>query len=139
MRTNRQSKTILLVDDEQENLRTYTEILMDMNYRVLASADSDAALELLRDNPKVDLVITDYRMPVRNGLEFVSLLRLQRPTVPVIMLTAHGSIETYLTSISLGVFEYVNKPVRKEEFERVVKHALEHNSRPGQASAEYPV
>jgi DNA-binding NtrC family response regulator len=135
MQTNKQLKTILLVDDEQENLRTYTEILSDMDYNVLASADSEAALDLLRKNEAIDLVITDFRMPGRNGLEFVSLLRREKFMIPVIMLTAHGNIETYLSSISLGVFEYVNKPVRKEEFERVVRHAL-HDVRTKQTAAE---
>ena len=128
-------KTILLVDDEQENLRTYEEILVDMHYRVLARPDSESALALLRENPVVDLVITDYRMPGKNGLEFISQLRRSRPFVPVIMITAYGNIETYLNSICLGVFEYVNKPVRKEEFERIVKKAL-HDAGPEQLSTE---
>ena len=133
--TGKTHKTILLVDDEQENLRAYEEILVDLNYRVLARSDGDSALELLKENPVVDLVITDYRMPGKNGLEFVSSLRRMRPLVPVIMITAYGNIETYLNSISLGVFEYVNKPVRKDEFERIVRKAL-HDAGPEQAGAK---
>jgi two-component system response regulator (stage 0 sporulation protein F) len=133
--TDKGAKTILLVDDEQENLRSYEEILIDLDYRVLASSDGDSALALLLENTSVDLVITDYRMPGKNGLEFVSMLRSLRPFVPVIMITAYGNIETYLNSMSLGVFEYVNKPVRKNEFERIVKHAL-HDAGTTQISAE---
>jgi DNA-binding NtrC family response regulator len=72
----------------------------------------------------IDLVITDYRMPDMNGLELVTTLRQILPSVPVIMITAHGDIENYFRSLSLGVFEYVNKPVGKREFERIVRAAL---------------
>ena len=122
--TRSKTKTVLVVDDEMENLRTYGEILNDMDYKVLSQPDGCSALALLRDDVAVDLIITDFRMPGMNGLEFITELRHSRPFVPVIMITAYGNIETYLHSVSLGVFEYVHKPVKKEEFERIVKHAL---------------
>jgi len=127
--TSRKIKTVLVVDDEQENVRTYEEILRDMDYNVLSQPDGCSALSLLRGDVAVDLIITDFRMPGMNGLEFIMELRQSRPFVPVIMITAYGSIETYLHSVSLGVFEYVHKPVKKEEFERIVKHAL-HDASP---------
>jgi two-component system response regulator PilR (NtrC family) len=79
----------------------------------------------VRDGAEVDLVITDYRMPVMDGLEFLILLKQILPAVPVIMLTAYGAVETYLKSLSLGVFEYVNKPVKAKELGRIVKAALD--------------
>jgi len=133
--TGKKMKTILVVDDEQENLRTYEEILHDMDYHVLSQPDGGSALELLRDDTAVDLIITDYRMPGMNGIEFITELRRSRPFVPVIMITAYGNIETYLHSVSLGVFEYVHKPVKKEEFERIVQHAL-HEAGPKNAVDE---
>jgi two-component system response regulator PilR (NtrC family) len=63
-------------------------------------------------------------MPGKTGLDFIVALRQIRPDLPVIMITAYGNIETYLRSMSLGAFEFVNKPVKKEEFERIVQHAL---------------
>jgi len=134
-KTGRKIKTVLVVDDEQENLRTYEEILHDMAYNVLLQPDGDSALALLRENAAVDLIITDFRMPGMNGIEFITELRRTRPFVPVIMITAYGNIETYLHSVSLGVFEYVHKPVNKEEFERIVKHAL-HDAGPKNAANE---
>lgn len=124
MPISKKTKTVLVVDDEQENCRTYEEILEDMGYRVLTQTDGGSALALLREDAAVDLIITDYRMPGMNGVEFITELRRSRPLVPVIMITAYGNIETYLHSVSLGVFEYVHKPIKKEEFERIVKHAL---------------
>jgi DNA-binding NtrC family response regulator len=132
-KTKKSPKTVLLVDDEQENLRAYEEILVDLGYHVFVQPDSDSALALLHDGVSVDLIVTDYRMPGKNGLEFVTLLRQMRPSVPVIMITAYGNIETYLNSFSLGVFEYVNKPIHKEEFERIVRKAL-HDEQGNQAT-----
>jgi DNA-binding NtrC family response regulator len=125
----KKSKNILVVDDDQENVRNYCEILADAGYRVIARGDVDAALALIQENTVVDLVITDYRMPGKTGLDFIVALRQLRPSLPVIMITAYGNIETYLHSISLGAFEYVNKPVKKKELERIVQHALNMNSR----------
>ena len=118
------TNTILVVDDDPENVRNYSEILIDLDYRVIARGDVDSALALLSGDIVVDLVITDYRMPGKTGLDFILALRKLRPRLPVIMITAYGNIETYLHSISLGAFEYVNKPIKKKEFERIVQHAF---------------
>lgn len=118
-------KTLLLVDDELENLRSLGEILNRFGYKVIAKPDAQSALSVVRDGIKIDLVITDYRMPKMDGLDFVIQLKQVLPLVPVIMLTAYGAVETYLKSLSLGVFEYVNKPVKAKELGRIVKAALD--------------
>jgi CheY-like chemotaxis protein len=117
-------KTVLLVDDEIENLRSLGEILNRFGYNVIAKPDAPSALAAVRGGTHVDLVITDYRMPAMDGLDFFILLKQILPAVPVIMLTAYGAVETYLKSLSLGIFEYVNKPVRAKDLGRVVKSAL---------------
>jgi DNA-binding NtrC family response regulator len=118
-------KTLLLVDDELENLKSLGEILSRFGYNVIAKPDAQSALAVVRDGTIVDLVITDYRMHGMDGLEFLIQLKQTLPSVPVIMLTAYGAVETYLKSLSLGVFEYVNKPIKAKELGRIVKAALE--------------
>jgi DNA-binding NtrC family response regulator len=118
------TRTILVVDDELENRKVFSEILSDLGYKAIAEPDGESALSVIRQGVSIDLVITDYRMPDMNGLELVTTLRQILPSVPVIMITAHGDIENYFRSLSLGVFEYVNKPVGKREFERIVRAAL---------------
>ncbi len=122
-------KTLLLVDDERENLRSLGQILQRFGYAVIAEPDAASALSVIRNGTPIDLVITDYRMPGVDGLEFLIHLKRILPNVPVIMLTAYGAVETYLKSLSLGVFEYVNKPVKVKELGRIVKAALESASK----------
>ena len=117
-------KTILVVDDDTENVK---ELRRSPDGHELPGdhpGDVSSALALLQTEKAVDLVITDYRMPGMTGLDFIKALRQIQPDLPVIMITAYGNIETYLRSISLGAFEFVNKPISKDEFERIVQHAL---------------
>jgi DNA-binding NtrC family response regulator len=121
---DKDKKTILLAEDDDGNRRIIAEILEDMGYEVIAEAGGSSALSVIKRGVDIDLVITDYRMPDMSGLDLVMELRRILPNVPVIMMTAYGSIENYFKSMSLGVFEYVNKPIGKDEFERIVKKAL---------------
>jgi len=117
-------RTILLVDDEIEILKSLGEILDRFGYNVIARTGAKEALSVVRDGAKIDLVITDYRMPVMDGLEFLNALRQLDATVPVIVLTAYGAVESYLKSLSLGVFDYINKPIKAKELGRIVQAAI---------------
>ena len=117
-------KTILLVDDELEILKSLGEILTRFGYQVIAKQAAQEALASMKDGANIDLVITDYRMPDMDGLEFLNALRQVDSSVPVIMLTAYGAVESYLKSLSLGVFEYVNKPIKAKELGRIVQAAI---------------
>ena len=117
-------KTILLIDEEREG-SFLVDVLNRFGYEVIARQDGPSALSVLREGAQVDLVITDYRLKGMDGLELLALLKTCAPSVPSIMLTADGNIETYLKALSLGVFEYINKPVKVKEIGRIVKAALE--------------
>ncbi len=74
---------------------------------------------------KVDLVISEYQIPDMDGIAFVSSVKTFFPGLPVIMVTACSSIETYIKTLSMGVFEYMNKPIMAHELRKVVKAATE--------------
>lgn len=138
--SEKRAKNILIVDDEPEIIRAYGEILTDLGYVVHARNDAASALALLNSNPEIDLVVTDYRMSGMNGIDFIVALRMFRPLLPVVLITAYGNIETYLHSMSLGAFDYVNKPIKKQEFERIVQNALNdkhRKKRPGKGNDEF--
>ncbi len=130
----REVKTVLVVDDEADIRDAYAEALGDLGCRVLLKPDGPSALASVKQGADIDLVITDYMMPDMNGLNFVKLLRTIRPSVPIIMITGFMSLENYLQSRKLGVFEYVDKPVRIDEFRRVVAAAFEPRESPPQES-----
>ncbi len=125
MSTGGETKTILVVDDDPEARTSYSETLGDSGYRVIARPDGPSALSAAREVSRIDLVITDYLMPGMSGLDLIRNLRNVLPAVQMILLTAYANIETYFRSRELGVFEFVNKPVRKGELERIVRAALE--------------
>ncbi len=123
--TDMAMKTILLIDDDKDVLAFLGDALRGAGHHIIPRSDAGSALGVLREGTRVDLVITDYQMPGLDALSFMSRLRESAPNVPVIVLTGHGNVELYLKVMSLGAFEYVNKPVRTGELNRIVQSALQ--------------
>lgn len=114
---------ILLVDDDDSLREILTAHLRKGGYDVTAEGDPVNALELL-GRESFDLVVTDIKM---EGLDGISLLRKSKelhPSLPVIMITGHGTIESAVESMKRGAFDYVTKPVGRDEFLHVVGNAL---------------
>lgn len=118
-------QTIMIVDDEPGVLDVLEESLTQAGYAVIPRADAESALAVIRKGTAIDLVITDNLLPGMKGDEFIDLLTYLLPSVPVIMLTAYGSVESYIQSMAKGLFEYVNKPVQRRELQRIIKAALD--------------
>jgi DNA-binding NtrC family response regulator len=118
-------KTVLVVDNTSSGRDCIVEILGRCGYKVMAVQTGEDALSALRNDVKVDLVISEYQMPDMDGIVFVSNVKTFFPDLPVIMVTACGNIETYIKTLSLGVFEYMNKPIMAHELRKVVKAAME--------------
>jgi two-component system response regulator PilR (NtrC family) len=117
---------ILLVDDEPRMLSLLNSLLKAEGYEVISVQDGNKAIELL--NTEVfDLMITDIRMTPVNGMELLKLSRKLRPTMPVIILTAYGSVETAIEAMKLGTFDYVTKPFKMDELLITIQRALEYS------------
>lgn len=112
-------KRILVVDDEENARIALSKILVRAGYDVASAGNGYEALNYLRGRD-VELIITDINMPEMNGMAFLRELNLMRPASNVIMITAYGEVETYMEAMNLGAFEYVNKPVKIEELNRII-------------------
>ncbi len=119
---------ILVVDDEPDNLDLlYRTFYRD--YKVLRAISGPAALELLAQEGDVAVIISDQRMPIMSGTEFLSLTATQYPDIIRIILTGYTDVEDLVEAINAGkVFKYVTKPWEAEELKAVVRQALDtHN------------
>ena len=112
-------KRILVVDDEENARTALSKILTHDGFAVSSAANGLEALNFLRSK-EVELIITDLNMPEMNGLMFLRELNRCHPASNVIMITAYGEVESYLEAMTLGAFEYINKPVKYDDLKKVI-------------------
>lgn len=117
-------KYVLIADDEPKMRRVLEMMLQKMGHHVLSAANGREALELFTTAP-VDVVVADMRMPELDGLQLLTALRAQGSDVPVIVITAHGTIETAVSAMKEGAFDYVLRPFDIDVLELIVNRALE--------------
>ncbi len=120
-----QEPAILLVDDNESQRRVVEFWLNEEHYRVATAPNAESALRLISKN-HFDLVISDIRMPGLSGMDLLAKLREQSPGVPVILITAFGTVNDAVAAMKLGAFDYVLKPLNVDEFKVIVQKALEH-------------
>jgi DNA-binding NtrC family response regulator len=114
---------ILVVDDDAVTCRLLTEVLGRDGDVVLAETDPRRALAQLADGA-IDVAILDVQMPTLDGLELLRRLRERLPDVPVVVMTAFGSVETAVQAIASGAVDYVSKPMNVEEIRATVRRAI---------------
>lgn len=115
------TKTILLVDDDEAHLLWSSEVLKESGFLIETANTPREALKLLGDRA-YDLVISDLVMPEMSGLDFVRSIAGVRKGQKAIILTGHGDVESFMESVyDLGAIEYIIKPVEMEEFVAIVK------------------
>jgi DNA-binding NtrC family response regulator len=115
---------ILVVDDERNILRIVATTLKAEQYDVATAQSAEEAAEKFSQGG-FDLVITDLKLPGMSGLDLLERIRAERPDVPVLMITAFGTIETAVNAMKRGAFNYLTKPVNPDELLTVVREALE--------------
>jgi DNA-binding NtrC family response regulator len=113
---------ILLVDDEPGVLYTLSEVLGERGHRIVTAGSAVAAIPLLDD---VAVVVTDLQMPGPSGLDLIATIAARDPTLPVILLTAHGSDKVALAAVNAGAYDYLTKPFDIDEVAVVIERALE--------------
>ncbi len=117
------NQSILVVDDEPKMRRLLEIMLTQMGHEVHQADDGQAALTHLKDN-NVDLVITDLRMPQLDGIGLLRQMREQRNEVPVIVVTAFGTVESAVEAMKYGASDYIIRPFELDAVEAAVTRAL---------------
>ncbi len=117
-------ETILIVDDEKNYLVILEALLAPEGYEIITEDNASNALRLLRE-ADLDLVITDMKMPGKNGIQILEEAKNIDPELPVIIMTAYGTIEMAVESMKKRAYDYITKPFRNEELKLTVKKGLE--------------
>lgn len=117
-------KTIAIIDDEIEMRSMLNDFLKSEGYAIREFPNGKDALDALKDESSVDLVITDLNMPQMNGLEFTRSFKALHPEIPVILITAFGTIETAVEAMRSNAFDYLTKPFKLTEISVKVARAL---------------
>ena len=115
---------ILLVDDDRDILQVMQIRLRLMGYRVVACIDSQEALSVF-ERGNFSIVLTDQRMEGLKGVDLIRKIHLRDPYVPIIIMTAYGTVEDAVKSVQQGAYTYLEKPVDTDELELHIKSAME--------------
>ena len=115
---------ILIVDDEERMASVVAMALGRTGYECETCNSGAAALAALAEH-NADVVVTDWKMPQMDGLDLLRQLRARQPGLPVILLTAHGSVPSAVAAMREGAFDYVTKPFDNDELRAVVARALD--------------
>ncbi len=122
---SKRSARILIVDDEQHIRRVLEAVMAKEGHQVVTAENGRKAIDVLRNGDKADLIVTDLIMPDINGVELLAAAKETDPDLPVIMMTAHGTIKSAVDAMKLGAFDYITKPFELDDVKQLVKNALD--------------
>ncbi len=116
--------TILLIEDNERMARVLAQHMELEGHTVIVELEGAAGLEAFRRH-KVDLVLTDLKLPEKSGLDVLQAVKEENPLIPVLVMTAYGSIETAVKAVKDGAFDFLQKPVDPEALLVTIGQALE--------------
>jgi len=118
------NRLILIVDDEESIRWTLKKALEREGYRILLARDGGEGVKLAQD-PAVDLVLLDLRLPMMDGLEVLTRIKEERPELPIIIMTAYGTLPAAVQAMKRGAYDYITKPFDVEELLLQVERAFQ--------------
>src|SRR3954464_3502035 len=118
-----EKKQVLIVDDEPNLRKILAAQLSRDGYDVLLAEDGEQGLSLLREH-HIDLVVTDLKMPKVDGMTLLRHALAEQPELPVVMITAHGTVDTAVEALKTGAFDYITKPFDQEDVRTIVRKAV---------------
>jgi DNA-binding NtrC family response regulator len=117
-------RRVLIVEDDEIFLRPLQRSLEVAGYEIIVRASGEDAMEVLK-HEDVDCILSDRRLPGMDGVELVRRIKIEHPDLPVIVMTAHGTIESAVESVRLGAADYLVKPFEVSELLIVIARAIE--------------
>jgi len=123
---------ILVTDDDETSCGLFAEVLTGEGYQVDCAKTGEEALARLQQDSGYDLLIVDIRMPGMSGLDVTRAVRKSTPSLPIVVMTAFGSMETAVVAIREGAFDYISKPLKLEGIKQAVSRALTQRELQGQ-------
>lgn len=117
-------RRIIIVDDESSSRAILKKIISDAGYSVTLASSGEEAIKKISAS-KFDIMLTDLNMPLMNGIELTEKVLQMEPDMIVILITAYGSIRTAVEAIRLGAFDFLSKPVNKDELLLIISRGLE--------------
>ena len=117
-------RTVLLIDDDASLRRVVEYNLREDGFTVVTATSGEEGLAAFQAQP-ADLVLSDVRMPGIDGVQLLGRIKALAPEVPVVLLTAHGTIASAVEAIKLGAFDYLTKPFDRDRLSATVRKALE--------------
>ncbi len=114
---------ILIVEDKGSLAEMLKETLELAGYEVEVANDGAEGIEKVKDS-KVDVVITDMKLPKKNGLEVLKASKDENPLTPVIVMTAYGSIETAVNAMKLGAYDFITKPLDTDHLQLLIERSV---------------
>lgn len=127
---------ILIVDDEKNIRSALGDALAPLGYEIALAESGQRALELMRD-PSIRLVLLDLKMPGIGGIDVLRRIERERPDLRVLILTAHGTVDTAVESMKRGAVDVLQKPVAMEELRQIVRHVMERDGDTAEETLDY--
>ncbi|MEO7112853.1 MAG: sigma-54 dependent transcriptional regulator [Polyangiaceae bacterium] len=132
-----EKQQVLIVDDEPNLRKILSAQLSRDGYDVLTAEDGEQGLQILREH-HIDLVVTDLKMPKVDGMALMREALREDPELPIVMITAHGTVDTAVEALKLGAFDYLTKPFDKDEVRQIVAKALKARQLAGTEASPSP-
>src|SRR5881394_2043326 len=122
--TIRKTPTILVVEDDVENRKAIVKVLEGAEYTVRETDNGQQALDILNEED-IDILVTDLRLPIMDGVELLKRAKAVEQDIEVIMITGHGTVEIAVEAIKEGAYDFITKPIKKAQLLRAIEKAAE--------------
>ena len=116
--------TILVVEDKESMAQMLSQAVEGEGYQIILARDGREGIQKFKEN-QVDLVVTDLKLPYKSGLEVLEMVKEHNPLIPVILMTAYGTIETAVKAVKEGAYDFLTKPFDPDHLLILIEKALE--------------